>query len=45
MVFLWNFHDVSMIFLRDYYVNSEGMLWEFYGILKGFPLDSYGVSM
>jgi hypothetical protein len=28
----WNFHDVSMIFLEDFYGISEGMLWEFYGI-------------
>ena len=24
---------------------SAGVLWEFYGILMGFPLDSCGISM
>ena len=40
MEFLWDCHDVSMISLEDFYGISEGMLWEFYGILMGFPLDS-----
>ena len=43
--FLWDFHDVSMIFLEDFCGISEGMLWEFNGILMGFPLGSYEVSM
>ena len=43
--FLWDFHDVSMIFLEDSHGISGGVLWEFNGILMGFPLDSYGVSM
>ena len=34
-----------MIFLEDFFRVSEGMLWEFCGILMGFPLDSYGISM
>ena len=42
---LWDFHDVSMIFLEDSYGISEGMLWEFYGILMGFTLDSHGISI
>ena len=37
MEFLWDSHDISMLFLEDF-----GMLWEFYGILMGCPLDSYG---
>ena len=45
MGFLWDFHDVSVIFLEDIYGISEGMLWEFYGILMGCPLDSYRISM
>ena len=36
---------MSMIFLKDFYWISEGMLWEIYDILMGFPLDSYVVSM
>ena len=45
--FLWDSHDISMIFLEGFYGYgiSEGMLWEFYGILMGFPLDSYRISM
>jgi hypothetical protein len=31
--------------VEDFYGISEGMLWEFYSILMGFPLDSYGISM
>ena len=38
---LWNFHDVSMIFLEDFYGVSERVLWKFYGILW----DSYGISL
>ena len=34
-----------MIFLEDFYGISEGMLWEFNGILMGFPLGSYEISM
>ena len=45
MEFLCGFHDVSMICLEDSYGISEGVLWEFYGILMEFPLGSYGVSM
>ena len=46
MAFLWDFHDVSMIFLSMMLLwVSEGMLWEFYGILMGLPLDSYVISM
>ena len=36
---------VSMIFLWDYCVISEGMLWELYGILMGLPLGSHGISL
>ena len=44
--FLWGFHVFClMIFLEDFFRVSEGMLWEFCGILMGFPLDSYGISM
>ena len=45
MEFLWGFHDVSLIFLEDFDGISEGMLWELYGILMGFPLVSYGISI
>ena len=37
--FLLDFHDVSMIFLWDYFP------WYFYGISKGFLCNSYGISM
>ena len=43
--FLRDFHDVSMIFLEYFYRISEGVLWEFNGILMGFPLGSYEISM
>ena len=50
------FHDVSMIFLWDYYGNSYGIsLWllcysmlflrSFYGISVGFLLDFHDISM
>ena len=42
--FAADFHDVSVVFLEDFYGISEGMLWEFCGILIRFPLDSYGIS-
>ena len=37
MMFLWYFGKCYGI--------SEMMLWECYGILKEFPLDSYVISM
>ena len=36
------FYDIS---IEDFYGISEGMPWEFYGILVRFPLDSYRISM
>ena len=68
MGFLWGFyripvgfpryfHDVSMIFLWDYYGNSYGVslwllcyffyfyLWSFYGISMIFLWDFFGISM
>ena len=49
MAFLWEFHDVSMIFLWDYCVmswgNPVGILWDSYGILKGFLCGSYAISI
>ena len=36
MGFYKNVHDVSMIFLDDFYGISEGMLWEFYCIFMMF---------
>ena len=49
---MWDFHDVCMIFLEDFDGISEGMLWEFYGILMGFfvvpmlfPCYIYDLSM
>ena len=44
MLFQWNFHDVSMIFLEHFYEIPEGILLKIYGIM-GFPMDSYGISM
>ena len=37
------FHDVSMIFLWDYYWNSHGI--SLYDLSMGFLWDSYGISM
>ena len=45
---LWNFHDVSMIFLEDFYGILKGCYgnsMEFYGVLMGFLCGSYAISM
>jgi len=45
-----DFHDVSFIFLEDFYGISEGVLamgvlWYSYGISIGFLWDFYGISI
>ena len=50
------FHDVSMLFLWDYYWNSHGIslwflcysmlfLWDFCGVPMGFPWYFYDISL
>ena len=41
MAFPLDPHDVSMIFLWDYYGGSERILWDSYGFLCG----SHAISM
>ena len=45
MAFLWEFHDVSMIFPWDYYGIPEGSLWDFFVVPMLFPCYFYDLSM
>ena len=44
MGFLWDFNDVSMIFLEEFYGISVAFLWDFHDISMIFLWDYYGMS-